>query len=200
MIEIPKQVSNLNLPDPSLINHYKELERRTLWIDDIIDDGCLEIIRHILAFNMEDAGVPPAKRIPIKLMFFTPGGDLDVNNSLIDMIQLSKTPVWGINIGIAQSAGAFIFLSCHRRFALPRSVFLLHQGSAGMSGTHEQVSQITAEYRRQIAELTEFVGTRTRIPEATLKRKLKTEWYVGANEAVDLGICDEIVNDVDILL
>lgn len=200
-IAIPRVVENMSLPDPCLINFYKELERRTIWIDGEVDINSLEIERYILSFNQEDAGKPAEERKPIKLLFFTPGGDLDVNNSLIALIQMSKTPVWGINMGTAQSAGAFIFLACHKRLAMPNSVFLLHQGSAeGMSGTHEQVVQYTAEYKRMIAELIDFVESRTKIPRKTLVRDMKKEWFIPAKEAVELGICDGIVDSIEELL
>ena len=200
MIQIPKNVENLSLPDPSLVNFYKEIERRTLWIDDVVDLPTLEIERYILNFNKEDTGKPVEERVPIKLMFFTPGGDLDVNNSLIDLIMMSRTPVWGINMGVAQSAGSFIFLACHKRYAMPKSAFLLHQGSAQMAGTHEQVTQVTAEYKRQIDGLTDFVEQRTRIPRKTLASKIKKEWFVSAKEALELGICDKIVDSIEELL
>ena len=200
LIEIPKDVENLMLPDPTLINFYKELGRRTIWIDREIDVSTLEIERHILNFNKEDEGKPVAERRPIKLMFFTPGGDLDVNNSLIQLIMMSKTPVWGINLGAAHSAGAFVYLACQRRLAMPGSVFLLHQGSAGMSGTHEQIEQVTTEYKRQITELVDYVEQRTRIPKKTLVKEIKREWFIKATEALGYGICDKIVDSIDELL
>ena len=200
LIQIPKDVENLLLPDPGLINFYKELGRRTLWIDGEIDVGTLEIERYILIFNKEDEGKPVEERQPIKLMFFTPGGSLEVNNSLIAMIQMSKTPVWGINTGAAHSAGSFVFLACHYRLAMPGCVFLLHQGSSDMSGTHEQITQCTKEYERQITELVDFVEKRTKIPRKTLLKEIKREWFVGATQALDYGICDKIVSSIDELL
>ena len=199
-IEIPRNAENLSLPSPELVNFYKEIERRTLWLDDEIDINCLEIERYILNFNKEDVGMPVEERAPIKLMFFTPGGSIDVNNSLIALIQMSKTPVWGVNMGVAHSAGAFVYLACQYRLAMPGSVFLLHQGSAELSGTHGQVEQITNEYKRQIAELVEYVGRRTKIPKAKLAREIKREWFVEAKEALSLGICDKIVDSIDELL
>lgn len=200
VIELPKFAENLMLPDPALVNYYKCLERRVIWIDDVVDIHCLEIERNILNFNKEDEGKPVEKRQPVKLMFFTPGGDLDVNNSLIDLILMSKTPIHGINLGMAQSAGAFVFLACHKRLAMPRSVFLLHQGSAGMSGTHDQVTQITAEYKRQINALIDFVESRTSIPRKTLVREIKKEWFIGAPQALEYGICDKIVDSIEELI
>ena len=200
MIQIPKNVENLSLPDPSLVSFYKELERRTVWIDGEVDINCLEIERYILNFNKEDVGKPVEERTPIKLMLFTPGGDLDVNNSLIQLIMLSKTPVWAVNMGVAQSSGAFVFLACHKRLAMPKSVFLLHQGSASMAGTHEQIEQVTTEYKRQISELTDFVERRTKMPRKTISNKIRKEWFVGADEALELGICDKIVDSIEELL
>lgn len=200
LIQIPKSIENLTLPDPSLVNFYKEIERRTLWIDDEVDVSCLEIERYIMNFNKEDVGKPAEERVPIKLMFFTHGGDLDVNNSLIDIIMMSDTPVWGVNMGMAESAGAFIYLACHKRFAMPRSVFLLHQGSAGLSGTHEQVTQITNEYKRQINELIDFVEKRTTIPHKLLVKQIKNEWYITAPQAIEYGICDKIIENINEIL
>lgn len=199
-VEIPRNAENLSLPSPELVNFYKEIERRTLWIDGEIDIGCLEIERYILNFNKEDVGKPVEERTPIKLLFFTPGGSIDVNNSLIALIQMSKTPVWGVNMGAAHSAGAFVYLACQYRLAMPGSVFLLHQGTAEMSGTHEQVRQVTNEYQRQIAELVEYVEKRTKIPHAKLTREIKKEWFIEAEEALSYGICDKIVTSIDEIL
>ena len=37
MLEIPKDVSNLQLPDPELLTYYKNLEDRVLWVDSEIN-------------------------------------------------------------------------------------------------------------------------------------------------------------------
>ena len=95
-LNIPKSISNLQLPDPELATYYKDLDNRILWIDDEINEYSLEYARLILRWNDEDKKKKPEKRKPIKLLFFSPGGDLDVNNTLIDVISLSKTPIWGI--------------------------------------------------------------------------------------------------------
>ena len=38
MFEIPKDVSNLQLPDPELLTYYKNLEDRVLWVDSEINE------------------------------------------------------------------------------------------------------------------------------------------------------------------
>ena len=44
-VMIPNAVENLQLPDPSLLNYYHNLQQRTLWIDTEVDEGCLDIVK-----------------------------------------------------------------------------------------------------------------------------------------------------------
>lgn len=69
-----------------------------------------------------------------------------------------------------------------------------------MAGTHEQIEQVTTEYKRQISELTDFVERRTKMPRKTIANKIRKEWFVGADEALELGICDKIVDSIEELL
>ena len=87
------------MPDDSLLNFYEGIEQRIFWINDEINVYSLNLIHYILKWNKEDEGIAPAERKPIRLLFFSPGGDLDVNYSIIDIIRLSKTPIIGINLG-----------------------------------------------------------------------------------------------------
>ena len=98
-ILLPNGIENLQLPDPSLALYYQNLENRIIWLDNEVDETCLDMIRNILRWNQEDKGKSVEDRIPIRIFFFSPGGDLEVNNALIDTIALSETPVWGINVG-----------------------------------------------------------------------------------------------------
>ena len=136
---LPAGLENLQLADPTLCLFYKNLEQRIIWLDQEVDEQCLDIIRHILRWNQEDKDIDPADRKPIRFFFFSPGGDLEVNNALIDTIKLSKTPVWGINVGRCYSAAAYIFLACHKRYCLASSQLLLHQGSGAFSGTYQEI-------------------------------------------------------------
>lgn len=43
-ITIPKSAENLLLPSPELIQYYKNLDNRTIWIDSEIDEDYLDII------------------------------------------------------------------------------------------------------------------------------------------------------------
>lgn len=196
-VAVPKSVENLQLPDAALITYYKNLENRILWLDSEVDDYFLEYGKYILQWNQEDAGKPIEERKAIRLLFFSPGGSLDINNAMIDIIKQSKTKVIGINMGIAQSAGAFIYLACHERLTMPKAGFLLHRGSGNFGGTYDEIICQVMEYQRQMEELEKYVLENTKIDEETFAENFGTEWFISAKEAVDFGIAHKTITDID---
>lgn len=200
-ITIPKDIENLMLPDPELLSYYKNLDDRVIWLDTEVDYSVIELERMILKWNREDKGIQIGERKPIKMFIFSPGGDLDINNSFISLIKLSKTPVWSINVGVAASAAAYISMACHRRLALPGSQYLLHQGSAdNISGTFEQVVSCVSDYQTKIEDLFKYIIANSNITEEVLEENFGGEWYISAEEAVELGICDKVITDLDEIL
>lgn len=199
-ISIPKDLENLALPAPELITFYKNLDNRVLWLDSEVDDSFIEFARYIIEWNRVDFGIPVEQRKPIKLMILSYGGDLNINNMLVNLIQISKTPVWGINMGHADSAGCFIFMSCHERFAMPNSTFLIHKGSASFDGSYEEVTSHVLEYQRVVDELCEYIMNHSKIDQDTLDANIWGEWFITAQEAVEYGFVDKIIDNIDYLL
>lgn len=199
-LTIPSQIENLQLPDPDLLSYYKDLEKRHIWLEEEINEDTLEIIRKIIEWNREDLNKEIADRVPIKLFFFSPGGDIDVNYALIDTIRMSKVPVYGVNIGRCCSAAAYIYLSCHKRYVLPHSYFIFHQGSGRFEGSYAEIASQIEDYQSQVAELAVFMKDRTLYTEEEITDNIVTEWYVRKDEALEKGICHEIVTDISVLL
>lgn len=199
-IMIPSAMENLQLPSPELLSYYQDLDKRIIWLDDEVNEYTLDIAKKIIDWNREDSGKKIEKRKPIKILFFSPGGALDVNNTLIDIITLSETPVWGINMGRCCSAAAYIFLSCHKRFMLPKSYFLYHQGSGAFSGTYGEVCAQIEDYQTSIGELMEFMLNHTKYTQEELAEKIIGEWYIYPAEAIEKGVCDEIITSINTLL
>lgn len=192
-----------HLPKPEVYMYYKGLKNRTIWLDDTLSELLsIPITQMILEWNREDeaSGIPVDSRKPIKIFIYTLGGGVDEIFQLADIIDLSKTPVYTYNMGIALSAGLDVLISGHKRFALKNSKALYHSGSAGIQGTAEQIQSQTAQYAKQLDILNERVLKRTKISKELLKKKKKSEWYIIGNEQVELGIVDELITDVSELL
>lgn len=198
-IIIPKAVENCQLPDPELRNFYVDLEHRIFWLDEEVTPYLLELIKYIVRWNAEDSATPIDKRQPIRIYFFSPGGDLDINYALIDTIKMSKTPIIGINIGQCASAAAYIFLSCHKRYMLPHAYFIFHQGSGTISGTFEQICAQMEDYQNQVEELSGFMLEHTTYSEEEVANKIVGEWYVRKDEAIEKGVAHKVINDISML-
>lgn len=198
-IAIPENVENMQLPSPELLTFYKNFEDRILWIDNEINDYSIEYAKYIMQWNRDDKldGIKKEDRKSIKLLFFSPGGDLNVNNMLVDTIALSETKVIGINCGMAASAACFIYLSCHERLTLPNAQFLIHQGAGSFEGTYDIVVSAITNYQKEIENLGKFVLSRTNIPEDVFYENFITDWYIDANEAIKYGLCSKIITSLD---
>ena len=193
---IPNNVENLQLPDPSLLNFYKDLENRTYWIDDEINDYSLDLIQYIIRWNIEDKDIPEKERKPIFLLFHSPGGDLTVHSAISDIISISKTPIIGIAIGEVASAAAYIFLMCHKRYALSSAVFLFHKGSIAASGNANDILTLIEDYQQQLNLLSTKIGEHTKYSIEDIEAHLATDWYIRTEEALQYGVIDEIITDI----
>lgn len=196
-IMLPEGLENMQLPSHELVTFYKDLEDRIIYLEEEITPSVLEISKQIMRWNIEDKGKSQDLRKPIKLMFFSPGGDLDSSNALIDVIKISTTPVWGFNLGQCASGAAFIYLSCHKRFMTPRSYFLFHQGSGSFSGTFQEVCSQLEDYQYQVDQLVNFMKKNTDYTEEEVANNIGGEWYIYAEEALKKGVCDEIIQNLD---
>lgn len=193
--------SNYDLPDPTLLQYYRDLGNRVIWIDTDIDVSALDIIAKILHWNREDQHLPIAARQPIKLFFHSPGGQLDVEEAIVSIIKLSKTPVHGVALGMVASAASLIYLSCHKRYALPNAYFIFHRGScANMGGNYNEIAAAMEDYKAQIEKMEKFYIEHTKYSEKEIREKISTDWYVHCDEALEKGVVTDIITDVEVLL
>ena len=199
IVPIP-EIANHPLPDASLLQFYNDLENRIYWIDDEINTYSYDLIQYILKWNREDKDIPISERKPIRLIFCSPGGDLDVEEAIVSIINLSKTPIYGIAISCVASAASLIYLSCHKKYALPNAYWILHRGSCNISGTYDQVMAAMEDYALQVEKMMEFYQTHTKFTKAEIENNMGTDWYVRLDTALEKGMVDELVTDLEVLL
>lgn len=177
----------------------KNFEERILYLDMDIDFDVMDFVKTILFYNMEDRDKKVEDRKPIKLYIFSYGGSVDMGNALIDAIELSKTPVYTYNFGIAASMGALISLAGHKRFCFSKARYLIHQGQAQVGGSIGALLDNVEDIKRTEEEVKEYILSHTKIDKKLYNKKVKDEWFLNAKEAIKLGVADEILEDIDIL-
>jgi len=194
--------ANLHLPEPTLVSYYKDYKSRCLWIDKDIDDSLFNEIKSIIQWNREDEEnkIPVDKRAPIIMMIHSYGGNLDACYALIDIMNLSKTPIYTVNLQCALSAGCMILINGHKRFCMPLSQALIHSGSSGNGGTYEQVVSQTENYKKVIEMMQNNILGHTSIDQKTWKKWKGKEIYLYAEDQLKWGLVDEIIDDITKIL
>ena len=193
------QTANWQLADPSLVNFYSDLENRTYWLNDEINNYTFDLVQYIIRWNREDKDIPADQRKPIRIIIDCPGGQLSVSETVSSIIKMSKTPIYGIALGCVASGASVIYLSCHKKFALPNSVFVLHKGGcSGVSGTYDEIVAFARDYEKQIETLIDFYIANTKYTEEEIEENIQTDWYIRTEEALQKGIVDELITDIDI--
>jgi ATP-dependent protease ClpP protease subunit len=199
-IYMPKGLENLSLPDPTLVNYYRDLENRVYWLTEEIGECTLDLVQYITRWNREDRGVPVEERKPIRIIIDCGGGSLSVSETLSNIIKMSKTPVYSVALGFVASGASVVHLSCHKKFALPNSVFVLHKGScSGVSGTYDEIVSFARDYEKQIEMLMTFYTENTKYTEDEIEENIQTDWYIRMDEAIEKGLVDEVITDIDVL-
>jgi ATP-dependent Clp protease protease subunit len=193
------QLGNMNTTSKvDELLYAEKLENRELYLPEVVEDDIIaEIAEHIIRYNKEDKDLPVEQRKPIKIFINCYGGDLVACNTIINTIQLSKTPVYTYNLGKAWSAGGLIFIAGHKRFTYKDSVVLIHQGSSGASGTTGQVIDQVEFQKRQEERVKAYILGNTKITPEQYKDKYKEEWFFFGDESIELGVADELISSLE---
>jgi ATP-dependent Clp protease protease subunit len=172
------------------------MENRIYTLGAINNESACSVINYIFEINQIDENTKINNRQPIKLIINSPGGDVYEGMGIIDVIKKSITPIWVYVYGHAQSMAFAIATAGHYRYAGKRATFMYHQLSWEMAQEklihHEQEVK---ESKRLWDVYDEIVLSNTKILPKQLKQihKERKEWYITSEEALELGIIDEIL-------
>lgn len=196
VVELPDN----SLPNPDNVSYYVLEKDRKIYLETEICPDIMTIHRMIMRWNMEDMGKPVEDRKPIRIYVMSYGGDLDYMWAMVDAINMSKTPVYTINIGVAASAASLIFISGHKRFMVPNSRVIIHEGSAQMAGDAIKVMDATESYRKDLKKMKDYILSKTRIPAQTLNRRKNNDWTLDSAYCLENGVCDVLVSSIEEIL
>lgn len=170
---------------------------REIYVGDIVPGTGGTVEGYIRFWNRWDEvnNIPIEERDPIKIFIDSNGGCLSDTLTMIDAIALSKTPIWTINSGAAYSGGFFTFIAGHKRITYPHSSFLYHEGATGTSADASKFRNFAEFYQKQLKQLEEITLKYTKITPEQYKEHIKDDWWLTAEEALELGVCDEIAEE-----
>lgn len=155
------------------------------------------IYQDILLWNIIDKDKPEKKREPIKIYIDSWGGSLIDGFEIIDAIKASKTPVYTIVTGAAYSCGLMIAMAGHKRFAYPKSSFLMHEGSIGSEIQDAHKFKKYAEfYNVQLDQMKQFIIEHSKITDEEYDKLSKDDNWFTADQALEKGFIDKITKEL----
>ncbi|MBQ3432852.1 ATP-dependent Clp protease proteolytic subunit [Candidatus Saccharibacteria bacterium] len=159
------------------------------------------LVEHILEFNRQDEGLRSDERKPIRLYINSPGGNIAEGFALVAAIELSKTPVYTVNVGQWSSMAFLIGICGHKRFSLPNMTFLMHDGATAMFGSTNKVQdRIDFEKRFEQEVIRRHVLKHSNMDQVDYDALARVELYLLPEDAIKRGFIDEIVTDIDAIL
>lgn len=176
--------------------YLRDLKQRKLFINTAIDQSSIiAVIRHIMQYNADDRDIPVEKRKPILLYLTSEGGQVDAGFELIDVIQNSKTPVYTINLGYWYSMGFLIGIAGHKRFASSNSKMLMHDGSTFVYNSGAKAQDQMRFQAKTDERIKQYVMSRSKITSDDYDKQFRSEWYLFADEAKEMGFVDYIIGE-----
>ena len=157
----------------------------------------MSLHRMILRWNMEDEGKPVEERKPIHIFIMSPGGYLSYMWMIVDAIRASTTPVYTVNIGMAASSAALIFIAGHKRFMSKNASVLFHEGSAELSGDAMKIMDASESYKKALKRMKEHILANTKISKQLMNKYLHNDWEIESEQCLEYGVCDAIIETLD---
>jgi ATP-dependent Clp protease, protease subunit len=157
---------------------------------EVSDESANLITAQLLFLEAED----PEKDISIYIN--SPGGSAYAGMAIYDAMQYVKPDVSTVCVGMAMSAGAMVLCggAAGKRFALPNSKVMIHQGSGGFRGSPADI-QIAA---REILEMTERMATiiarHSGQSKEQVMKDIDRDRFMTPVEAVVYGLVDEVMS------
>jgi ATP-dependent Clp protease protease subunit len=165
------------------------LKERIIFLGEPIEDHIANlVIAQLLFLESED----PTK--DISLYVNSPGGVVTSGLAIYDTMQYLKAPVSTICIGQAASMASVLLAAGAKgkRFALPNSRIMIHQGSAGFRGNTPDVEIQMREVMHLTDRLTRILAGHTGQSAEKVKADSDRDFYMSADEAKAYGLIDEV--------
>ena len=150
------------------------LSKRIIYIDDkeITGELVSNVVKRILVLISE------SDEKEITIIMDSPGGDIKAGMVLYDLLQSCETPIHIVVAGRAYSMAAVIFAAGkYGRYMLPNCIESISEKlSTEKKILNKILSKLTGKTEKQIEKATSY------------------DHYFNAEEAVEFGLCDRIID------
>lgn len=167
----------------------KLLKNRIIILSGTInDESANTIVAELLyldSLNHED----------ISLYINSPGGSVTAGFAIYDTMNLIKSDVSTICIGLSASMAAFLLSSGKKgkRYALPNSEIMIHQPLGGAEGQATEIKIAAEHIIKTKKKLNKILALNTKQKLEKIEQDTERDYFLEAKEAKEYGLIDKVL-------
>ena len=187
---IPMVIDSDGRVERSFDIYSRLLKERIVFLGTEVEETVANLITAQLLFlEAED----PEK--DINLYINSPGGSAYAGMAIYDVMQFVKPDVSTICTGIGMSAAAMILSAGApgKRFALPHTKVMIHQGSAGFRGTPADIQIQAREVLALTQQMAEIIAAHSGQQFDQVMKDIDRDRFMTPGEAQEYGLIDAII-------
>lgn len=131
----------------------------------------------------------------ISLYINSPGGSITSGMAIYDTMNLIKSDVSTICVGMSASMAAFL-LSCGtkgKRYILPNAEVMIHQPLGGASGQATEIKIAAERILKLRTKLNTILAKNTNQPLEKVEEDTERDYFLSSEEAKKYGLVDKII-------
>lgn len=167
----------------------KLLKNRIIILSGTInDESANTIVAELLyldSLNHED----------ISLYINSPGGSVTAGFAIYDTMNLIKSDVSTICMGLSASMAAFLLSSgkIGKRYALPNSEVMIHQPLGGAEGQATEIKIAAEHIIKTKKKLNKILALNTKQKLEKIEQDTERDYFLEAKEAKEYGLIDKVL-------
>lgn len=187
---VPMVVESTNRGERAFDIYSRLLKDRIIFLGTPIDSQVANLLVAQLLFLDHDD--PEAD---ISIYINSPGGEVYAGLAMYDTIRMIRPNVKTYCVGMAASMAAVLLAAgtAGKRYALPNSRIMIHQGSAGFRGNVPDIEIAARETLTLTTKLTEILADHSGQTFEKVKADTQRDYYMTGEEALAYGLVDEVL-------
>ena len=187
---IPMVVESTNRGERAFDIYSRLLKDRIIFLGTPVESQMANLIIAQLLFLDHDD--PEAD---IRLYINSPGGEVYSGLAIYDTMQMIRPDIQTYCVGMGASMAAVLLAggTKGKRFALPNSRIMIHQGSGGFHGNIPDLEVQAKETFSVIQKLTEILAQHSGQPFDKVKSDTQRDYYMTGEEAQQYGLVDKVL-------
>jgi len=177
----------------SAMMQQKFLEERKLSLWGAVEDKTAkDITERLMYLEMDKPGEP------ITFYLNTPGGSITAGMAIYDTMKLITSPITVVVTGLAASMGSILLSAPEKgkRLIYPHAKVLIHQPliMGRIVAPAVDINIQAQEMEKTRDELNRILSEASGQPLEKIQQDTDRDFYMNAQESIDYGLCDAIVD------